>query len=153
MKEKLDQQGPKLKILHLKENILPRGLVPLEELFDQNDVAKRLQLAPVREGIEELNIGTIEHPKMIKLSKTLSLGMKIRYLELFIELSKVFSLGYEDLKVYDKEIIQHIILIKKDQTPFKQKLQRTNPVFIPLIEKEVRKLFDVGNTVPLHVLD
>lgn len=53
MKEKLDKQGPELKILHLKDNILPRVLVPLEELFDQNDVAKSLKLAPVREGIEE----------------------------------------------------------------------------------------------------
>ena len=40
MKEELDKQGSELKILQLKDNILLRGLVPLEELFDQNDVAK-----------------------------------------------------------------------------------------------------------------
>jgi hypothetical protein len=28
-------------ILHLKNNVLPRGLVPLEDLFDFNDVAKK----------------------------------------------------------------------------------------------------------------
>jgi hypothetical protein len=27
-------------VLHLKNNVLPRGLVPLEDLFDFNDVAK-----------------------------------------------------------------------------------------------------------------
>eukprot|EP00253_Pinus_taeda_P004502 PITA_04502 len=56
MKEELDKQGSELKILQLKDNILPRGLVPLDELFDHNDVAKRPKLAPVGEGIEECNI-------------------------------------------------------------------------------------------------
>jgi hypothetical protein len=28
-------------VLHLKSNVLPRGLVPLEDLFDFNDVAKK----------------------------------------------------------------------------------------------------------------
>lgn len=119
MKEELDKQGSELKILQLKDNILPRGLVPLDELFDHNDVAKRPKLALVGEGIEECNIATVEHPEMINLSKTLSPDIKIRYLELFTEFFDVFAWGYEDLKVYDKEIIQHIIPVKKDQKPFK----------------------------------
>jgi hypothetical protein len=31
-------------ILHLKINVLPRGLVPLEDLFDFDDVAKKLKI-------------------------------------------------------------------------------------------------------------
>jgi len=34
LKEELDKQDTELKILHLKDNVLPRGLVPLGELFD-----------------------------------------------------------------------------------------------------------------------
>ena len=70
-------------------------------------MAKIPKLATVSEGIEECNISTTEHPNMIKLSKTLSPDMKRRYLELFNEFSDVFTWGYKDLKVYDKEIIQH----------------------------------------------
>ena len=31
-------------VLQLKDNVIPRGLIPLEELFDQDDVAKKLSL-------------------------------------------------------------------------------------------------------------
>jgi hypothetical protein len=30
-------------VLHLKSNVLPRGLFPLEDLFDFNDVAKKMK--------------------------------------------------------------------------------------------------------------
>lgn len=46
------------------------------------------------------------------------------------------------MKVYDTSIIQHVILIKEDHKPFKQKLRRINPLLLPLIEKEVKKLFE-----------
>ena len=49
LKEEFDKKVTELKILHLKDNVLPRGLVPLEELFDQNDVAKRTKLVPIVE--------------------------------------------------------------------------------------------------------
>lgn len=54
----------------------------MEKLFDHNDVAKRPKLAPVGEGVEECNIGTTKHQKIIKLSKILSPEMKKTCLEL-----------------------------------------------------------------------
>jgi hypothetical protein len=62
----------------------------------------------------------------------------------------VFAWSYEDLKVYDTNIIQHVIPIRDDQKPFKQKLRRINPLLLPLIEKEVRKLFDAKIIVSLR---
>jgi hypothetical protein len=62
----------------------------------------------------------------------------------------VFSWSYEDLKVYDTKVIQHVIPIKDDHKPFKQKLRRINPLLLPLIEKEVRKLFDAKIIVSLR---
>jgi hypothetical protein len=61
----------------------------------------------------------------------------------------VFACSHEDLKVYDTKVIQHVIPIKDDQKPFKQKLRRINPLLLPLIEKEVRKLFDANIIVSL----
>jgi hypothetical protein len=66
------------------------------------------------------------------------------------QFSDVFSWSYEDMKVYDKGIIQHTIPIKEDQKPFRQKLRRINPLLLPLIEKEVRKLFDAKIIVSLR---
>ena len=45
-------------MLELKDNILPKGLTPLEDLFDSNDVPKKPKMEPVKSDIEEYNIGT-----------------------------------------------------------------------------------------------
>jgi hypothetical protein len=62
--------------LQLKDNILPRGLVPLEELFDFNDVAIKQKIEPTGKDLEDYNIGTDKEPKMIKLSKYLPPSQK-----------------------------------------------------------------------------
>ena len=92
-------------VLQPHTNKFPKGLVPLEELFDFNDVSKKPKLEPTETKIEECNIGNKEKPKMIKLSKTLPTHVNLKYLELFREFTDVFSLSYEYLKSYDTEII------------------------------------------------
>ena len=58
-------------ILNLKDIFLPKGLIPLEDLFDSNDVSRKPKMELVRSYIEECNIGTELKPKMIKISKAL----------------------------------------------------------------------------------
>jgi hypothetical protein len=117
---------------------LPTGLAPLEDIFDSNDLSKKPKMQPINAEIEECNIGTIENPKMIKLSRTLPPDKKSEYIKLFKEFQDVFAWSYEDLKSYDTTVIQHTIPLKENQKPFKQKLRRVNPVLLPLIEKEVK---------------
>ena len=78
-------------ILQLKCNSIPRVRVPLEKLFDPNDVAKEPQLVPSYENVEDANIGTKEHPKVIKISRTLSLEANKNYIFLMKEYSDVFA--------------------------------------------------------------
>ena len=61
-----------MEVLQLKDNIIPRGLIPLEELFDQDDVARKPSLVPTNKGVEDINLKTIDKPKLVKLSKVLS---------------------------------------------------------------------------------
>jgi hypothetical protein len=56
---------------------------------------------------------------------------------------------YDDLKVYETKVIQHVIPLKEDQKPFKKKLRWINPLLLSLIEKEVKKLFDTKIIVSL----
>ena len=91
--------------LQLKGNSIPRGLVPLEKLFDPNDVAKEPQLVPSCEDVEDVNIGTNEQPRIIKITRTLSPKSKQKYISLMKEYSNVFSWSYKDLKAYDSSII------------------------------------------------
>jgi hypothetical protein len=105
--EEFNENDVDSNILQLKNNLLPRGLVPLEDLFDFNNVAKKTKIEGSGKEVEECNIGTEENPKIIKLSKSLPPEKKRKYIELFKEYIDVFAWGYEDLKSYDTSIIQH----------------------------------------------
>ena len=140
-------------ILRMKDNIIPKGLIPLEELFDQDDVAHKPTLQPTEKGVEEVNIGTAANPKMVKLSKALPQKMKAKYINLMSSFADVFAWDYSDLKTYDTNIIQHTIPIKPNQKPFRQKLRRLNPKLLPSIEKEINRLYKLGIIVPIRFLD
>ena len=56
-------------ILQLKSNSFLKGLVPLEELFDQNDVARTPRVVPIETEVEDFNIGTAQDPKFINIFK------------------------------------------------------------------------------------
>ena len=62
----------------------------------------------------------------------------------------VYAWSYEYLKEYDTSIIQHTIPIKPRENPFKQKLRIINTMLLPLIEKEVKKLFNAKIIVTIR---
>ena len=62
----------------------------------------------------------------------------------------MFAWKYEDLKFYDTSVIQHTIPIKENEKPFSQKLRRINPLLLPLIEKEIKNIFDAKIIVALR---
>jgi hypothetical protein len=65
------------------------------------------------------------------------------------EFLDVLAWSYDDLKFYETSIIQHVIPIKEDHKPFKHKLRRIDPLLLPLIEKELKKLFEAKIIVSL----
>lgn len=71
------------KIIQLKDNILPRGLVPLEILFNSNDVAVSSEKVSQDEKIQDHNIGNQKEPKLVELFKGVPFNYKERYIELF----------------------------------------------------------------------
>ena len=103
----------------LKSNHIPRGLISLEKLFDQNDVVRDPKFKPVEKVVEDKDIGTEENPRIIKLSKKLSAKEKDEYVNLMKKYTDVFAWGYDDLKEYDTSIIQHTIPINPREKPFR----------------------------------
>ena len=79
-------------IINLKDNHLPKGLTPLEDLFDSNDIPLKPKMEPLKADIEEYNLGTEGNPKMVKLSKSLLEDQKVKYVELLKEFQDVFGL-------------------------------------------------------------
>jgi len=62
----------------------------------------------------------------------------------------VFVWSYDELRTYDTTIIEHKIPLKQGFKPFKHKLRQINPILLPVIEKEVKKLLDAKIIVPLR---
>jgi len=134
----------------LPSNHIPRGLVPLERLFDGNDVAVKGRVSDEDADTAECNIGTHEEPKFVKLSSSLTREQRAEYTELLREFADVFAWTYEDLKTYDTSFIEHKIPLKEEVRPFRQKLRQINPMLLPVMEKEVKKLLDAQIIVPLR---
>jgi ribonuclease HI len=106
-------------ILQLPNNHIPRGLVPLERLFDRNDVSLRGEISDDDTGTIQCNIGTENEPKIVKLSRSLTKEQRSEYIGLLREFVDVFAWTYEDLKTYDTSIIEHKIPLKEETKPFR----------------------------------
>jgi ribonuclease HI len=140
-------------IIHLPNNHIPRGLIPLERLFDGNDVAVKGRVSDKDDDTAECNIGTPEEPKFVKLSSSLTTEQRAEYTELLKEFADVFAWTYEDLKTYDTSVIEHKIPLKEGAKSFRQKLRQINPMLLPVMEKEVKKLLEAQIIVPLRFSD
>jgi hypothetical protein len=78
----------------------------------------------------------------------LSDKQKDDYGKLLKEFSDIFAWQYDDLKTFDTDVIQHKIPLNKDTKPFRQKLRSFNPLLLPTMEKEIRKLLDARIIIP-----
>jgi hypothetical protein len=84
-------QLAKKEIIQLKSNTIPKGLVPLEELFASNDVAKNPKVTPNDVEVEDCNIGTKQEPRIIKIPRSLTIESKERYIKLMKDFFDVFA--------------------------------------------------------------
>ena len=131
LKDKVGDQN----IIQIHINYIPQGLVPLEELFDHNDVPFKPAKKEKDPAVQEKNIGSQSHPKHINLSIELTADQRSKLCSLIKEFADIFAWEYSDLKTYDTNIIQHRNPLEKDTIPFKQKLRSISPLLLPVIEK------------------
>ena len=81
------------KIIELKSNFIPKSLVPLERIFSKDDTPLKLVVQSLEENVMDCNIGTLEHPRMVKISKALIAEQRNRYIKLLKEYV-MFFLGH-----------------------------------------------------------
>ena len=105
-------------IIQLSNNFIPKDLIPLEKLFDQNDVLRNPQSISSEDDIEDINIGTDEDIKKIKICASLGPEIKAQYLKLLQNYKDVFAWTYADLKTHDTSLIQHKIPLKPEEKPY-----------------------------------
>lgn len=137
-------------IIQLPTNKIPKGLVPLEKLFDHNDVAIKLEKKEDDSDSFKFNMADEKDPKLVNMASHLNKKQKVKCGKLMKDFADIFAWNYEDLKTYDTEIIQHKIPLKEDSKPFRQKLRYFNPTLLPIMEKEIKKLLDAKIIIPLR---
>jgi hypothetical protein len=87
------------KIMDLKTNHIPKGLVPLEKLFDSNYVLEKYSIQSQEHDVFNCNIGIVVDPKIIKLSKALSEKKKRKYVKL-MRCLLIFFLGHMNTLIF-----------------------------------------------------
>ena len=94
--------------------------------------------------LQDLNLGTKEHPKMVKVSVNLEADFKQDLKALLQEFIDVFAWDYLDLKVMDPQVYKHKINLKEDAVPVIQQLYRMNPNYAKQVKEELDKLLAAG---------
>jgi hypothetical protein len=69
-------------IVQLSTNIIPKGLVPLEKLFDNNDVAIKMEKKEEDSEVFQYNVASEHDPKYVNLASHLTEKQKVDYDEL-----------------------------------------------------------------------
>ena len=54
----------------------------------------------------------------------------------------LFPWSYNELKTYDKDIIQHVIPLEENEKPHRHKVRKVIPKLDSLIKKELEKMVD-----------
>ena len=99
----------------------------------------------------EINIGTNNEPKMIKIGKGTSEKERNDLVNLVKEYRDVFAFTYDKLKAYQKDVFSHTIPLKQDikeVKPFLQNLRQVNPKLAPIVKKELEKMLVAGIIAP-----
>ena len=130
------------KIIELKTNFIPKGLVPLERIVNNNDVFLKLGKKAEGNSTIDCNIGTKNDPKFIKISKSLTEATRNKYKNMLQQYADIFAWSYNDLKSYSKDVMEHKTPLKSDAKPVIQKIRHINPILLSIIEKEIKKLWE-----------
>jgi hypothetical protein len=71
-----------IEIIDFPDGPLPKGVIPLERLFDRNDMYKGKSSRKIDDEVIEFNIGTKESPKMVKFGKGTTLDEREKLISL-----------------------------------------------------------------------
>jgi hypothetical protein len=140
-------------MLVLKNNQIPKGLIPLEIIFNHDDIPLKTTLQPQPEEVEDCNIGIEQSPRLVKVSRYLFPEIKSKYVEFLKKCKDAFAWSYDELRTYDTTIMEHKIPLKPSVKPFRKKLRQINTILLPMIEKEVKKFLYSKIIVPLRYFE
>ena len=142
-----DEQSSHVEQEDQPRNPIPMNVIEWEHTFDRQDRYKKKEAKKLDDYIE-INIGTDEEPRNIKIGKGTSDKERKDLIELVKEYRDVFAFTYDELKAYRDDVFQHTIPLRSEAKPFRQKLRRINPKLASMVQKELQKMLAAGIIAP-----
>jgi len=105
-------------VIQLRNNVIPKGLLSFEQFFNSEYVQRSKTLVFQKETHFELEV---EPQKSIKVGSKCIKEEKEMLLHIYHDFSKVIAWTYDDLKTYDKNMIQHTIELMPNAKPYRKK--------------------------------
>ena len=94
-------------------NHTPRNIVALEQHIDWHDATKMKEENKMDLGeFIEVNIGTSEDPKIVKIGKGTNEEERKKLTNLLHEYRDVLAFSYDELKGYREDVMEHTIQLK-----------------------------------------
>ena len=117
----------------------------LQELPEFASVQKHDEpSALVQDPTEDVNIGSEDNPKVLKIGTSLSPEEKERLTNFLKQHEEVFAWTYEDMPGLDPKLVEHRLVLKPDVKPVKQKLRKMDPRIEQQVKEGLEDLLKAG---------
>ncbi|XP_025703913.1 uncharacterized protein [Arachis hypogaea] len=146
-KENTKKRATAIEDLGLRKEILPGGGYRCIENapFQLQDEAKQKE-----EELEEINLGTEEHPRPLFVCKTLGEKEKRDLIALLTEFRDVFAWNYDKMPGLDPNLVTHNLAVRKGATPVKQAPRKFSNEIEAQVKKEIKKLLAAKFVKPIQ---
>ena len=98
----------------------PPYIIDLDEMNENLSYSYLPELQPPKSECVEMNLGTQEDPKTIRIYKNLNPKEYEEWLQFFLKCKSAFAWTYKDLKGIPREVCQHHIILEPNTKPVRQ---------------------------------
>ncbi|XP_073019399.1 uncharacterized protein [Primulina eburnea] len=104
----------------------------------------------VQDPLEEINLGELENPKVVNMSKLLEEQLKQDLISMLKEYKNCFAWSYDDMPGLDRKLVEHRLLLKEGFKPFQQPSRRMSKEVELKVKEEDEKLLKVKFIKPIR---
>ena len=94
----------------------------------------------VHDPMEEVNLDTVEEPRITYISSLLSTNLKEHIISLLQEFKYCFAWNYDEMPRLDRGLVEHCLPIRLEFHPFQQPPRRMSKEVELKVKGEIRKL-------------
>ena len=106
----------------------------------------------VHDPMEEVNLGTMEEPRITYISSLLPSNLKGHIMSLLHEFKDCFALNYDELPILDISLVEHRLPIRPEFHPFQQPPRRISKEVELKIKEEIEKLLKAKFIRPIRYM-